>query len=302
MLMDIEVMAEGLAFPEGPVVMSDGSVIVVEIAAGQVTRIWGEGRKEVVARPGGGPNGAQLGADGAIYVCNNGGVDYKAGRALTGSENIGRIERVDLSSGKIERLFDHCDGEPLSAPNDLVVDETGGIWFTDWGKLRGRSKDLGGIYYCRPDGSKIGKAFNGFDIASYNGIGLSPNGSVLYAADTPSSRILEFPLACPGVMEPKLGARGVPGRTVGTVPGDLNLDSLAVTAAGNICVGTIWTGGIAVVDPRIGFVEHYPIDDTFVTNIAFGGADLKTAFVTLSSTGRLIRVRWPDPGLKLNFA
>ena len=85
------------------------------------------------------------------------------------------------------------------------------------------------------------------------------------------------------------------------VPGDLSLDSLAVTAAGNVCVGTIWTGGIARVDPRSGDVEHLPFPDTFVTNIAFGGPDMQAAYITLSGTGKLIRVRWPEPGLKLNF-
>jgi gluconolactonase len=299
-LKDVSVVAEGLAFPEGPVVMPDGSVIVTEIAAGQITRVWEGGRKEVIATPGGGPNGAQIGADGALYVCNSGGIDYEVGLALQGPEHIGRIERVDLSTGKVERLFDHCDGVPLSAPNDLVVDATGGIWFTDWGKLSKTSKDRGGIYYCRADGSEIRKAFDGYDVASYNGIGLSPDGSVLYVADTPSARILAFDLASPGVMAPVLRVRGLPGRSIAHVPGDIELDSLAVTAGGKICVGTIWTGGVAVIDPRDGSQEHYPLDDPFVTNIAFGGPNLRTAYITLSSSGRLVRTQWPEAGLKLN--
>jgi gluconolactonase len=125
----LEVLAEGLAFPEGQVAMPDGSVIVVEIGAGRIARVWGNGRKEAIAEPGGGPNGAQLGVDGGLYVCNNGGVDHEGGCYLDAPENIGRIERVNLSTGRVERLFDHCDGEPLSGPNDLVVDETGGIWY-----------------------------------------------------------------------------------------------------------------------------------------------------------------------------
>ena len=77
--MQFEIVAEHLAFPEGPVVMPDGSIIVVEIGAGRVTRIWGEGRTEVVAATGGGPNGAALGPDGAIYVCNSGAIDQELG-------------------------------------------------------------------------------------------------------------------------------------------------------------------------------------------------------------------------------
>ena len=90
----IEVIAEGLDFPEGPVVMADGSVIVVEIHAGQITRCWGGGRKEVVAMPGGGPNGAAIGPDGALYVCNSGGLDLVKLQHARGAGHEGRIERV----------------------------------------------------------------------------------------------------------------------------------------------------------------------------------------------------------------
>ena len=99
--MQFEVVAEHLAFPEGPVVMPDGSIIVVEIAAGRVTRVWGEGRKEVVAVTGGGPNGAALGPDGAIYVCNSGAIDRELGCHLDeGPDAVGRIERIDPATGK----------------------------------------------------------------------------------------------------------------------------------------------------------------------------------------------------------
>src|SRR4051812_34869719 len=70
---NIRVLATDLAFPEGPVVMPDGSVVLVEIRAQQLTRVWPDGRKEVVAKIPGGPNGAAMGPDGKCYICNNGG-------------------------------------------------------------------------------------------------------------------------------------------------------------------------------------------------------------------------------------
>src|SRR5665647_2022443 len=73
---NIRVLATGLEFPEGPVVMPDGSVVLVEIRGQRLTRVWPDGRKEVVAQIPGGPNGAALGPDGKMYVCNNGGFSW----------------------------------------------------------------------------------------------------------------------------------------------------------------------------------------------------------------------------------
>src|SRR5258708_26131711 len=70
---DVRVLATDLEFPEGPVVLPDGSVVLVEIRGQRLTRVWPDGRKEVVAKIPGGPNGAALGPDGKMYVCNNGG-------------------------------------------------------------------------------------------------------------------------------------------------------------------------------------------------------------------------------------
>jgi gluconolactonase len=69
-------VGRGLAFPEGPIALDDGSVLVVEIAAGNLTRVDPAGIVTVVAHCGGGPNGAALGPDGAVYVCNDGGLEF----------------------------------------------------------------------------------------------------------------------------------------------------------------------------------------------------------------------------------
>jgi len=76
----------------------------------------------------------------------------------------------------------------------------------------------------------------------------------------------------------------------------------ALDSAGNICIGTIVRGGITVVSPQGGEVEHVATPmDMYATNICFGGEDLKTAYITLSSTGKLVAMDWPRPGLPLNF-
>jgi len=294
----VEIVADGLAFPEGPVALSDGSVLFVEIIGGTLKRAWGDGRVEVVATLGGGPNGAQLGPDGAIYVCNNGGIDLARMCHASGPGSEGRIERVDLATGKVERLYDRCGDQPLSAPNDLVFDGVGGFWFTDMGKNLPRLAARSGLYYCRHDGSHIEEAHYGG--VSYNGVGLSPDERTLYVSDTHTARVWQFSLESPGRLAPP-GDTGGRRRLLAAVPGDATLDSLALTESGRVCVATIGQGGISVVDLN-GAVEHVPLPDHMVTNIAFGGADMRTAFVTLAATGRLARVRWPEPGLRLNFA
>ena len=102
--MAITEIASGLKFPEGPVVMEDGSVIVVEIQSGNITRVKPNGKKQVIASPGGGPNGAAIGPDGALYVCNNGGFAWGEldGMLIPGNAasdyTTGRIERIDLKA------------------------------------------------------------------------------------------------------------------------------------------------------------------------------------------------------------
>jgi len=73
---NVRVLATDLEFPEGPVVMPDGSVVLVEIRGQRLTRVHPDGRKEIVAKVPGGPNGAALGPDGKIYICNNGGFSW----------------------------------------------------------------------------------------------------------------------------------------------------------------------------------------------------------------------------------
>lgn len=283
----MEILADGLAFPEGPIVMDDGSVIIVELAGGRITRCW-NGRKETVCTIGGGPNGAAIGPDGGLYVCNNGGMDLDRFQHAQGPGCEGRIERVNLSTGQWERVVDACDGVPLEAPNDLVFDEDGRIWFTDLGKSHGGVRTASGLFSCRADGSDV-TAINRHAV-SHNGIGISPDGSAVYCADTLQARLYRYERR----VEPQQPV------WVATAPGPVGFDSLAVTQSGNVCVATLYRGGISTVTPD-GQIGVRPFDDRFVTNIAFGGADMMDAFVTLSAQGVLVKVRWDEPGLRLTY-
>lgn len=277
---------------------ADGSVLVVEVVGGCLTRIGADGSHDVVAHLGGGPNGAAIGPDGAVYVCNNGGM---------GTWSPGCIQRVDLATGAFDTLYEASDGESLIAPNDLVFDGHGGFWFTDLGRSRGGQ--LGAIHYARADGSRITNVVP--KIHEPNGIGISPDGTRLYWAQTTMRMVQQRTITGPGALAPSngVGIRAAlagldldPASVLAGLPGFRQLDSLAVEAGGNVCVGTLLEPGITVITPD---GDHElvrlpaPITDSMVTNICFGGADLRTVYVTLSATGRLMRARWPRPGLAL---
>jgi len=288
----------GLQFPEGPIAMPDGSIIVVEIQRGTVSRVSPEGSIEVIATPGGGPNGAAIGPDGACYICNNGGFEWHERNSLVfpgdqpNDYSGGRIERVDLSSGKVSVLYTECNGNPLRGPNDIVFDRQGGFWFTDHGKNRPRDKDRTGVYYATIDGQHIREVI--FPLEAPNGIGLSPAEDQLYVAETPTGRLWSFDISEPGVID---GAR----RMLAQIPDYHMFDSLAVDAEGNICVATLITGGITVHSPDGERAQLIEMPDILTTNICFGGEDLKTAYITLSSTGSLVSIPWHCAGLPLNF-
>lgn len=297
---EFEVVAEGLQFPEGPIWMQDGSVVLVEIARGTLTRVWNN-RTEVIANLGGGPNGAAVGPDGAVYVCNNGGFTWRQWNDLlvpagTATDyTTGRIERVDLRTGTFERVYDNINGHRLGGPNDIVFDRQGHFWFTDLGKRFERTRDISGLYYAKPDGSGLTEAAYGF--VSLNGVGLSPDERTVYCAETDTGRLHAFPLTAPGTVDPATGGRG---RIVCTLPGQQPLDSLAVEANGHVCAATIFNGGITIFTPD-GAHDHVACPDILTTNICFGGTDMRDAYITLSGTGRLVKTRWPRPGLKLNY-
>ncbi len=301
--MDMQLVAEGLEFPEGPIAMADGSVILTEIKGQRLTRITPDGAKTAVVQTGGGPNGAAIGPDGAIWITNNGGAFEwldQGGMTIPGptpaSHTGGMLQRFDMETGKLTTVYDSCDGRRLIGPNDLVFDKQGGVWFTDHGCSTPEGRKFGALYYAKTDGSHISRQRD--HIISPNGVGLSPDEKTVYVADTQLARLWAFDVAGIGELAPAAGF--APGRVIKTLDGFSYLDSLAVEASGKVCVATIINGGITIFDPD-GSVEHVAVPDLVCTNICFGGADMRDAWITASATGKLYKARWPRPGLKLNF-
>jgi gluconolactonase len=302
--LDYRVVTDGLLFPEGPIAMADGSVLVVEIHGARLIRVKPDGAKEVVAELGGGPNGAAIGPDGACYVCNNGGFNwitepdgYVRPHGRADNYTGGSIQRVDLATGDVSTLYTHCDGVPINGPNDIVFDAQGDMWFTDHGKTYGRIMDCGVVYHAACDGSAIRQAI--FPMVTPNGCGLSPDEKTLYVSETETGRLWRWPITGRGEVARRPWPSPNGGEMLGGSTGYQRFDSMALEANGNICVGTLVTGGITVFSPQGEKLEYWQGPEPYCTNICFGGPDLSTAYVTVSGTGLLIAVSWPRPGLPL---
>jgi gluconolactonase len=300
-----ETLATGLQFPEGPVAQLDGSVVLGEIAGQCITTVSADGEVSRQPLPGG-PNGLAIGPTGELLVCNNGAAfDYVDLGGLLLPEQPpsqhtgGRIEAV-RPDGTVTRLYDSCDGRPLRGPNDLVVDAHGGMYFTDHGIRDHRHMDRTGVFYAAADGSSIREVIH--PLESPNGIGLSPDGTRLYVAETYTGRVWQWQVHGPGEVAATSGLFAG-GELLFAAPGAALLDSLAVDGDGWVSVGTLGLGegGICAVSPDGSRVERYRSDDPLVTNICFGATGESVAYLTASATGRLLRVGWPRPGLPLAF-
>ena len=302
---DPKVIATGLKFPEGPIALDDGSILIVEIARGTLSRILPDGTISVVAETGGGPNGAAIGPDGYCYICNNGGFEWieRNGKIFPGNQASdyqgGSIQRVDITTGSVETLYTHAGDTQLRGPNDIVFDQTGGFWFTDHGKNRERDRDRTGVFYAQADGSSCEEII--FPLEAPNGIGLSPKEDELYVAETPTGRLCASPLSSPGQLANSANDRPDGGHLIKGRSGYFLFDSLAIDSLGRICIATLIDGGVTILDPTSERVDFIPMPDRLTTNICFGGNQLKTAYITLSSSGQLVSIPWNCPGLPLNF-
>ena len=303
-----EVIAKDLKFPEGPIFMNDGSIILVEIARGTLSKVNINGSVEVVADLGGGPNGAAIGPDGHCYVCNNGGFEWevslgkKGMRPISQSKNYigGSIQKVNLSTGQYSTLYTECNGVALKGPNDIVFDKNGNFWFTDLGKVRKRNMDRGAIYWAKSDGSEIKEVIQPF--MTPNGIGLSPDEQTLYIAETEGGKLYSYKIINEGQVEKITFPESINGGKLLNIEGGIKrFDSLALEENGNICVATLINGGISVISPEGNLVEFVKFDDPYITNICFGSQNLKTAYITASFEGLLLEVDWNRQGLPLNF-
>jgi gluconolactonase len=302
-----DVVAEGLAFPEGPVALNDGSLLVSEMAAGRITRVWPDGSTAPVVATGGGPNGLAATPDGGLLVCQSGGSGWSmrpwpydgpgsvelflpSGPA---DEPLAPQVQFVSADGTITTRFGSGGDVALLKPSDIVIDREGGVYLTDFGGIRGRSRTIGGVLYAPPGGNLREIVF---PVELANGVALAPGEVELHVTETRTRRVWGFELTGPG----EVGA----WRSIATVPaggpiGFGSADGCAVDVAGGIAVATIGLGGVTIVDRDGTVIAAGPVaGDPMPTNVVFGGSSGSTIFVTCGSSGRVLATDdWDVPGV-----
>ena len=169
-------IATGLRFPEGPIAMPDGSIVLVEIEGQTLKRVEPDGQQTIVARLGGGPNGAAIGPDGKCYVCNNGRFKWlrEEGRmrpVLQADDySGGRIERVDLQTGAVEVLYRGVGATQSRARTTSFSTVPAASGSPIWARCARATSDRGAVYYAKADGSLIREVIQ--PMTQPNGIGL----------------------------------------------------------------------------------------------------------------------------------
>lgn len=269
------VIAEGLKFPEGPAIDLQGNLVFSDVWGTKIYR-WDGTSASVLIDPSGGANGLALDPSGNIFAC-------------AGAEAA--ILRY-APSGEKTVLLKEVGGKPLNAPNDLVFDAVGNLYFTNPAGFSGAKEGHSpvSVVLLRPDGSA--SIVSSGELAYPNGIGLSPDGKTLYVNDfLGGSKVFKFEVKEDGALGPAelfvdFGAGGP--------------DGMAVAASGNLYVALNLKARVMKVTPDGQFSEFLVFPKgSGVTNVCFGGTDMKTLFVTLAGKGKVVTFDIDEPGLKL---
>lgn len=257
---------------EGPSFDKEGNLYCVDIPWGRIFRVDERGRFTLVAEYEGEPNGLKIHKDGRIFVA-----DYRHG-----------IVVLDPETGRVSPFLQRVRLEHLKAVNDLVFGSNGDLFFTDQG-LTGLHDPTGRVFRVRADGA-IDCLLN--NVPSPNGLVLDPSGTVLFVAVTRANAIWRVPLTRDGSVT-KVG-------TFIQLSGGAGPDGLAMDESGNLLVAHPGLGAVWQFSPRgepIARIDS--CEGHHVTNLAYGGPDRKTLFITESESGSILTARMQAPGMKM---
>ena len=258
-------------FLEGPCFDGAGNLYVVDIPHGRIFRIAPDRTWTLLAEWDGEPNGLALHPDGRLFI-----TDYKNG-----------ILSIHPEKGIIETVLGRRNSERFKGVNDLVFARNGDLYFTDQGQT-GLQDPTGRVYRLRPDGGLDCLLQNG---PSPNGLVLAADESVLFVAMTRDNSVWRLPLLPDGSTS-KVGR-------FASFHGTSGPDGMAADEAGNILLAHASLGAVFVLGPQGEPVARIAsCRGRTVTNLAFGGPDRRTIFMTDFETGSVLMAPWRAPGLQ----
>lgn len=284
-----ELVAENLGWPEGPTVMPDGSLVFVESYRSQLSIAGTDGEVRRFAYVAGAPNSSVLGADGALYVCQNGGTLGPWRAAEMTAPSIQRVRK----GGDAEILMTEIDGIKFNGPNDLVFAADGRLIFTDPGIYNPADPDPSYIFSIAPDGGAT--TVIAFPEPVFpNGLAVEADGSIIWDESYTGHVGRMRP---DGTME-----------DLGRMPGDNPiLDGMKIGADGRIYVTDLAAGGLHILRPD-GAVDGFIACGGAPTNCAFDGetlwvtdASVLAASAEPNYAGQLWRLHLPGGGAPTQY-
>jgi gluconolactonase len=263
----VNLLAKGFKFPEGPVFDRHGNLFVVDIETGDISRISPKGEVKTFINTGGEPNGARFHANGDLYVADR----VKGIIAISPDRNV----RVGVDNYREKKLY---------GPNDLVFDYDGNLYFTD--PLGSSAENPFGCVYRVSSDGEMTCLVSG--LAFPNGLMVDREGSYLFVAITRKNRILRY------VLDPP-----VRSYLFSQLNGGWGPDGIALDEVGNLYIAHYGGGDVLIVNLKGELIERIPVGGRYPTNVAFGGPDRRTLYVTEVETGSVYMFNTDHPGLPL---
>ena len=289
-----------VAFLEGPAVDAQHNVFFSDIAGNRILKMAADGKVSTWREDSGRTNGNYFDAEGRLISCE--GTEQGVGRR--------RIVRTDMETGQVTVLTDRFEGKRYNSPNDVCVDSKNRIWFTDpyYGTQREMMEmDVEGVYRLDPSATpggtppppqytpfKVTRVLTQKEINRPNGIAISPDDKTLYVIDSHpkpggNRKIWAFDVAADGSLSKQ--------RLVYDFGKGRGGDGMRLDMNGNIWVAAgihFFRGnpgetldvptGVYVISPQGKLLGRIPINEDLITNVAFGGPERKTLYVTAGKT------------------
>jgi len=246
-------------FTEGPAWHPDGYLLFSDIPNERILRLGADGELTVWLKPSGGSNGLMCDAAGNVYACQ--GESRQVALLRSNDDGLGMLVRV---------LAENFEDKPLNKPNDLAVDASGGLYFTDPNyRQEEPTQPVQGVYYVAAGGA-VTRVID--DLPRPNGILVSPDGKSLYVANIEFAQIVRYPIQGPG----QLGDGDVLYAGDKELDGERGPDGMALDSDGRIYASY---REVTVINPDGTLIGRIEVPER-PANCAFGGADNHTLYIT----------------------